>query len=184
MRLPTFDGPVEPGKNYIIVDDVVTSGSSLAGLRNHIEENGGRVVATSALGVSSSGSTGYGGDLAITAETVSVLENKFELGEMEAMLWDYGIAESIRALTNSQGRYLASFSSVKSIRNRIAEAGFIGRSQTDAGVVGRPGKSAQGGLTFSLEGAHPQFRFTPITGGLQTAIKPAPASPAESARLR
>ena len=58
---PKFTGPVEQGRPYIIVDDVSTSGSTLAAPRDYIESKGGKVVAASSLATTSSPQTGYGG---------------------------------------------------------------------------------------------------------------------------
>lgn len=46
---PGFYGNVQRGQNYLLVDDVVTLGGTLAGLRSHIEANGGNVIGTVAL---------------------------------------------------------------------------------------------------------------------------------------
>jgi hypothetical protein len=51
--IPEFSGDVFPGK-YVIVDDVYTSGSTLAGLKHHIESHGGIVVAAFTIGSSKS----------------------------------------------------------------------------------------------------------------------------------
>lgn len=40
----TFDGPVETGASYVIVDDVTVMGSTLADMAAHIQANGGIVV--------------------------------------------------------------------------------------------------------------------------------------------
>ena len=40
---PKFVGVVHPGKSYIVVDDVLTSGSTVANLRHYIESKGGKV---------------------------------------------------------------------------------------------------------------------------------------------
>jgi len=50
---PCFSGPVIPG-NYVIVDDVYTSGSTLIALKKHIESKGGKVIAAYTLGSSKS----------------------------------------------------------------------------------------------------------------------------------
>ncbi len=47
-----FDGEVVRGKDYILVDDVVTQGGTLDELRTHIVNNGGNVVAVTSLGFS------------------------------------------------------------------------------------------------------------------------------------
>lgn len=41
---PEFDGPVTAGTRYVVVDDVTTSGSTLAELADHIHRGGGEVV--------------------------------------------------------------------------------------------------------------------------------------------
>src|SRR3954469_24841025 len=42
-RRPLFSGTITAGQTYLLVDDVVTSGSSLAALRHYTESRGGRV---------------------------------------------------------------------------------------------------------------------------------------------
>lgn len=46
---PEFYGKVKPGQDYLIVDDVLTMGGTLASLRSFIESNGGHVIATTVL---------------------------------------------------------------------------------------------------------------------------------------
>jgi len=41
-----FDGSIEPGKHYLIVDDFIGQGGTIANLRGHIEHNGGKCNAT------------------------------------------------------------------------------------------------------------------------------------------
>lgn len=130
LRVPQFDGKVEPGREYILVDDVVTSGSTLGALRRYIAQNGGKVVAAASFGASGSAQTGHGSDLALKPETLNLLKRKFDLTALAALLSKYGVANKIRQLTNSQGRYLAAFGSLDSLRDRIAAAGL------EAGVGG------------------------------------------------
>ena len=44
LNIPAFDGPVVPGRRYVLVDDVVTSGSTLLELAAYIHARGGKVV--------------------------------------------------------------------------------------------------------------------------------------------
>jgi hypothetical protein len=44
-----FDGPVRAGRDYLIADDNVTQGGTLADLRSYIETHGGRVVGATTL---------------------------------------------------------------------------------------------------------------------------------------
>lgn len=52
---PDFYGPVLPGRTYVLADDVLTLGGTLAALRGFIERNGGRVACMSALAHRSGG---------------------------------------------------------------------------------------------------------------------------------
>jgi len=149
-RVPEFAGPVQAGRDYIVVDDVTTSGSSLAALRAHIEANGGRVVAASVLGTTSNPQTGYGGYLAIKPETRQILESRFDTAALEAMLDEHGIAASIGALTNSQGRYLASFGTLDAIRNSLTATGQAGHHAGAARLQGGTGRGEAAGQRGAL----------------------------------
>ncbi len=46
---PKFAGDVKPGATYIAIDDVITNGGTLAELRSHIIQNGGRFAFAAAL---------------------------------------------------------------------------------------------------------------------------------------
>jgi hypothetical protein len=48
-RQPVFDGPVEPGRAYVLVDDFIRQGGTLANLRGHILRQGGRVLGATVL---------------------------------------------------------------------------------------------------------------------------------------
>ncbi|MGH8563273.1 MAG: phosphoribosyltransferase [Gammaproteobacteria bacterium] len=48
-RQPAFDGTVHPGTDYVLVDDFVGMGGTLANLRGYIESKGGRVLGALAL---------------------------------------------------------------------------------------------------------------------------------------
>jgi predicted amidophosphoribosyltransferase len=51
----TFSGNVQAGQNYIIIDDHVSSGATVANCRGYIEKNGGKVAAVCALTSNRSG---------------------------------------------------------------------------------------------------------------------------------
>ena len=101
-RRPAFAGPVEPGRTYILVDDVVAAGGTAADLRAYIEERGGRVVAVSALAVSL-----YGHQIAILPQTLQALHEKFGQRPLEAFLDEYGLyGGNAGALTEREARAL------------------------------------------------------------------------------
>lgn len=96
---PLFDGAVQSGQGYLLVDDFVGQGSTLANLRGHIVLHGGRVVGAVCL-------TGRGDSskLALTLDTLERLRNKHG-SEIEAWwLKKFGFVS--RMLTPSELAFL------------------------------------------------------------------------------
>ncbi|MBP5788484.1 MAG: hypothetical protein J6Y19_11805, partial [Kiritimatiellae bacterium] len=121
LRRAEFDGPVETGREYILVDDHVTQGGTLNELRHYIEERGGKVVEITTL-TASKGST----IMPIKQATIDALRAKFG-PELEHGLAQASIAATPEALTESEGRYLLKLSP-DTFRNRIASAGLAGNA--------------------------------------------------------
>lgn len=48
-RQAVFDGPVQAGREYVLVDDFVGMGGTLANLKGYVESQGGRVLAAGSL---------------------------------------------------------------------------------------------------------------------------------------
>ena len=109
-----FDGEVEAGKEYILVDDHITQGGTINELRSYIENEGGKVVAVVAL-TSSKGSS----ILSPRKETIDELKQRYP--DIDQLLRDADIAGSVDAITNSEAEYIKTFSP-DTFRNRVAEA--------------------------------------------------------------
>jgi hypothetical protein len=103
MRRAAFDGPVERGAEYIIVDDHVTQGGTLNELRKHIQTHGGKVVAATTLTASQFSDT-----LSITSDAVEGLYAKFGKN-IDEQLKAAGIAKGVEELTQSEARELRKF---------------------------------------------------------------------------
>ena len=114
MHKPAFTGYIQKDKTYIIVDDVVTQGGTIAALRKHVLACGGKVVAVVALAYSIGS---Y--DIAPTEEQKIRLFSKF--GEAVYWLEELGIIPSVEELTSSQVRYLLRFASIWNIFKKITE---------------------------------------------------------------
>jgi hypothetical protein len=112
-RQAEFGGLVYPGRTYVLVDDFVGMGGTLANLRGHIESNGGRVLAAVSL-------TGkpHSAKLALTAERLHELRAKH--GQELENWWIKRFAHSFDALTESEARYLARTETANIVRDRIA----------------------------------------------------------------
>lgn len=110
-----FDGEVRKGYNYIIADDVFTMGGTLADLKDYIESNGGNVVSATTLAMSK------GNRLAPNELEIHAMEVKFGRDNLEQLLREEGIAETLESLTAPEARYILKFRDVDSLRDRISQ---------------------------------------------------------------
>ncbi|MBO4870925.1 MAG: phosphoribosyltransferase, partial [Muribaculaceae bacterium] len=98
IRRARFDGDVEGGREYIIVDDMFTMGCTLRDLKDYIESKGGKVVAVSTLMASR-----YGTALRPTEEQIKQIN---EIGITNEQLKGLGIADNIEGLTRQEAEEL------------------------------------------------------------------------------
>ena len=114
-RQACFDGPIEAGREYVMVDDFIGQGGTLANLRGWIEKQGGKVVGAVAL-------TGkpYSAKLNPSQEQLHELRQKHG-SDFEAW-WKAHFGHAFDYLTQSEARYLARSPDVDTIRNRLAAA--------------------------------------------------------------
>lgn len=96
VRRARYDGEVEAGREYILVDDHITMGGTLRDLKDYIESKGGKVVAVSALSASAGGTK-----LTPTEEQIKAIE---EAGITNEQLKNLGIADNVYGITKSEAR--------------------------------------------------------------------------------
>ena len=113
---PWFDGNVEKGANYLIVDDMCTAGGTLANLRGFIESNGGTVVAVSVLARKNISEISY-----ISLAPGMAQRLKYKHVSLDTF-WAEEFGYGLECLTNGEAGHLHSAPSVDTIRNRLAEA--------------------------------------------------------------
>ena len=116
VNQPAFDGQIQPGRDYVLVDDTLTQGGTLASLKGFIESRGGRVVATVAMEGKQ-----YSSRLAPTSATLDALKQRWP--ELEGW-WNENFPYSIDRLTESEARYLTRIRGVSTfgqLRDRIIE---------------------------------------------------------------
>jgi hypothetical protein len=114
-RQAEFTGAIQPGCEYVLVDDFVGMGGTLANLKGYVESKGGRVLAAVSL-------TGkpHSAKLALSPERLQELRVKHGT-ELENW-WIGRFAHAFDALTESEARYLARTETADTIRNRIADS--------------------------------------------------------------
>lgn len=113
-RQAAFDGDVTPGACYLLVDDFVGQGGTLANLRGHIMSGGGRVIAATAL-------TGKPYSVKLALDTAQLLELREKHGPLEPW-WETKYGHGFDCLTQSEARYLARTPDADTLRNRLAAA--------------------------------------------------------------
>jgi Predicted amidophosphoribosyltransferases len=118
INRPIFDGKVQEGYNYIVLDDVVTQGGTVSSLRRFINEHGAKVVTVSALAFGKESTT-----IALQQDTCVQILEKLGRDSLEGFLQEKNIVRGVEELTESEGKYLLKFRDVEAIRNRAYEVG-------------------------------------------------------------
>jgi hypothetical protein len=111
LARPIFEGPVEPGRAYVLVDDVSVMGGTMAELAHHIQSKGGRVAGVVTL-ANASRSGHYG------ASTAHV--RKIEARYGDEIRKQLGVEPA--ALTADEARYILGFRDADALRAGIAKA--------------------------------------------------------------
>lgn len=110
-----FGGEVEPNASYLLVDDFIGQGGTLANLKGYIESKGGCVVLSATL-------TGkpYSAKLAPSIEILVKLRQKH--GDELENWWRNTFGYGFDQLTESEARYLERSDDADIIRDRITAA--------------------------------------------------------------
>ncbi|WP_420265687.1 hypothetical protein [Candidatus Magnetominusculus dajiuhuensis] len=110
-----FTGKVCKGADYVIIDDHVGLGGTIANLRGFIEDSGGHVIAVSTLTESRDSR-----NLALRPETLEALERRY--GQELDEFWRSSFGHGVATLTEAEGGNLLRQSSFDVIRTRLAKA--------------------------------------------------------------
>lgn len=144
---PSFDGHVRIDKPYLIMDDTLTQGGTLANLKGYIENRGGEVLAATAL-------TGkqYSAKIAIDSSTLEQLRDQYDGTGLEAW-WQNRFGYSFDSLTESEGRYLLRAKDADKVRDRVAAAGQPSPARSEHESTRDDGSLPPDGLKFSKTNA-------------------------------
>ena len=106
-----FDGRAEAGRDYLLVDDNITQGGTLADLRSYIEGHGGHVVGATTLTGSRSSEI-----LAPRGATLAALREKFP--DLEGK-WKAVFGHDFTGLTQGEATYLLRSKPADALGDRI-----------------------------------------------------------------
>ena len=114
---PSFEGEIKTGQTYLILDDNITMGGTLASLRGYIENRGGKVLAAMSM-------TGRKlmVQLAVTPKMLAAIEHKH--GHVLDQFWQEQFNYGIKDITQAEGGYLRHSPSFDKIRNGITQARY------------------------------------------------------------
>ena len=131
VRRAEFAGPVEPGRDYLIADDHVTLGGTIADLKAYIESQGGRVILTSTMTASPLSHR-------LRLDPARLAELRSKLGAAEPWFKER-FGHGFEGLTHSEAGYLLSFGSPDTLRRRLAEAALPDEPGGGGGPAGEGG---------------------------------------------
>jgi len=141
-----FEGEVQDQQGYLVVDDTMTMGGTLASLRGHIEANGGTVIAATTL-------TGFNdsGQLALTQKMRQALWQKHgePLDEYLKETFGYGID----SLTQGEAGHYRKAQDLDRIRERIDAARAEVSSEPTDGITHSDSGLSSSELTAPLQKA-------------------------------
>lgn len=123
---PAFDGEVQAGRSYVLVDDVVSMGDTLAELAHYIQSQGGVVKDILVLV-----NAGRNKSIHPAKSQQKLLKERYPHDIKDI----FGI--EVDALTANEAGYLVGFRSADEIRNRLAKAKEeINRRLGSKGIAG------------------------------------------------
>ena len=117
-----FDGEVQPGATYVLVDDHVGLGGTLANLRGYVEARGGSVIAITTLTESRDAK-----HISLRPETRDMLWQRH--GEELDQLWQAQFGYGIDCLTEVEALQLCRQQSVAGIEDFLAKAAVEARGR-------------------------------------------------------
>ena len=114
-RQAAFEGKVERDREYLMVDDFIGQGGTLANLRGWLQKRGGRVIGAVVLA-----GKPYSAKLNPAEEQLHELERKH--GRSFEKWWREHFGHTFDCLTQSEARYLTRSPDADTIRDRLAAA--------------------------------------------------------------
>lgn len=128
----TFGGRVRSDADYVLVDDHVGLGGTLANLRGYVEARGGRVIAMTALTESREARR-----ISLRSETLTMLKERH--GKELDTFWTAEFGYGIDCLTEIEAQNLCRQPSLAAIEDFLAQAAIEARGRGLDPAAGRQG---------------------------------------------
>ena len=207
QQIHSFDGEVTPGAEYIIADDISTSGATTYYAARYITSQGGIVVGSVQMGLTPRGKKNrfhqraMVGDeqvLSMSDDTKKALQKKGDTATINAVVQDLGIAYDWRTLTDALARALTSnWSKAKNLAKvpgervgirQSVEGGRSVNTGSTSSLPAFPGEieaasqqaPAQDTFSFSIGSVHPELKTTAPGDALPEGLKLAPVADSTS----
>lgn len=120
---PVFDGKIDPKATYVLVDDMVSTGGTLANLKGFIESQGGKVAAVHSLR-----GTKFSTNLALSPETKAGIEKAYGEDLTLAVNHLFGRETDAGQITEAEGRAILAH------RDAILDAARVGLTEARRGA--------------------------------------------------
>lgn len=128
---PRFEGDVRQGQKYLIIDDTLTMGGTIASLRGYVENRGGKIVAACVMTAHEKAL-----NLPVKSSMLAAIENKH--GPSVNQFWQETFGYGTEKLTQGEAGHLKSAKTVDTIRERITAARYAGIERLDTNRVETP----------------------------------------------
>ena len=175
-RQAAFKGKVEKSREYMMVDDFIGQGGTLANLRGWIEKQGGKVIAAVGL-------TGKPFSAKLNPSEEQLHELRQKHGPGFENWWRERFRHAFDCLTQSEARYLARSPDVDTIRNRLAAAvreGSVPSRWRNPREQRRRIKGLKERLADEFPAGQPPAPKRPVPGKWQGYTRPQVSSPTEA----
>lgn len=113
---PAFSGSVSPGQSYVILDDTLSMGGTLASLHGYIANRGGRVLAASAM-------TAHPGALQLPVSQKLLHRIDARHGPEMSALCEELLGHELGYLTQGEAGHFRAAASVEAMRDRLVSQG-------------------------------------------------------------
>lgn len=128
VAVPSFAGEVEAGQHYVILDDTVSMGGTVASLRGYIENRGGKVILAATM-------TAHEGALSLAVKPRMLDAIMAKHGPEMGKLCQEELGYDLSLLTQGEAGHFRAAASVEAMRLRLHDARDAARLRMDAPAV-------------------------------------------------